>query len=234
MLHLSKDSIGSRSLINESFGVIKQLNLATITPQIDQNKIWRQRMLPDNRFMKNDRVEFEMNDRTIHGILVEEGECPKIIADGGRLKFTVPFQRLRFSSKALPKDPPSAIDAWQVSNFTELKEISSETTAFSATITLNGQPAISVTNAGYGAPDRLAPVSGDYGVILDFRASVRQWLSDLGVSEYEIPEEESFWINYRSRLAPYGVLSTQAVAEYLGIPQSDNDDEFQAKNSRAM
>lgn len=173
-------------------------------------------MVPSNRFMKNDRVEFDMNESTIYGILVEEGESPKVIADGGRLKFTVPFTRLRFSSKALPKDPPSAMDAWQVINFVELREISAETTAYSATITLDGHPVISASNAGYGAPDRLAPINGDYGIILDFKTSVRKWLGDLGVEAYEMADEESFWIAYRCRQAPYGVLAEQAVAEHLG------------------
>jgi hypothetical protein len=182
-------------------------------------------MVPANRFMKNDRVEFDMNESTIYGILVEEGESPKVIADGGRLKFTVPFTRLRFSSKSLPKDPPSAMDSWQVVNFTELREISSETTAYSATITLDGQPAISASNAGYGAPDRLAPINGDYAVILDFKASVRKWLGDLGVEPYEMADEESFWIAYRCRQAPYGVLAEQAIAEHLGEVEPDSPDE---------
>jgi hypothetical protein len=182
-------------------------------------------MVPANRFMKNDRVEFDMNESTIYGILVEEGESPKVIADGGRLKFTVPFTRLRFSSKSLPKDPPSAMDSWQVVNFTELREISSETTAYSATITLDGQPAISASNAGYGAPDRLAPINGEYAVILDFKASVRKWLGDLGVEPYEMADEESFWIAYRCRQAPYGVLAEQAIAEHLGEVEPDSPDE---------
>lgn len=182
-------------------------------------------MVPANRFMKNDRVEFDMNESTIYGILVEEGESPKVIADGGRLKFTVPFTRLRFSSKSLPKDPPSAMDSWQVVNFTELREIASEATAYSATITLDGQPAISASNAGYGAPDRLAPINGDYAVILDFKASVRKWLGDLGVDAYEIADEESFWIAYRCRQAPYGVLAEQAIAEHLGELETDSPDE---------
>lgn len=182
-------------------------------------------MVPSNRFMKNDRVEFDMNERTIYGILVEEGDSPKVIADGGRLKFTVPFTRLRFSSKSLPKDPPSAMDSWQVVNFTELREISSETAAYSATIILDGQPVITASNAGYGAPDRLAPINGDYAVILDFKASVRKWLEDLGVGAYEIADEESFWIAYRCRQAPYGVLAEQSIAEHLGELGTDSVDE---------
>lgn len=182
-------------------------------------------MVPANRFMKNDRVEFDMNASTIYGILVEEGESPKVIADGGRLKFTVPFTRLRFSSKSLPKDPPSAMDAWQVTNFMELREISSETTAYSATITLDGQPVISASNAGYGAPDRLAPINGDYAVIMDFKAAVRKWLDDLGVEAHEMADEESFWISYRCRQAPYGVLAEQAAAEHLGEAELDAPDE---------
>ncbi len=182
-------------------------------------------MVPANRFMKNDRVEFDMNDNTIYGILVDEGESPKVIADGGRLKFTVPFTRLRFSSKALPKDPPSEMDAWQVTNFAELREISSETAAYSATITLDGQAVISASNAGYGAPDKLVPISGDYGVIMDFKTSVRKWLGDLGVEAYEMADEESFWIAYRCRQAPYGVLAEQAIAEHLNEVELDSLDE---------
>jgi hypothetical protein len=166
--------------------------------------------------MKNDRVEFDMNSKTVYGIMVQEDSALKVIADGGRMKYTVPFGRLRFSSKVLPKDPASAMDAWQVSKFAELREVTSDTTAYSATILLEGHPAISASNAGHGAPDRFAPLNGDYGLVLDFKASVRQWLGEHGVSEGEIADEENFWIAYRAKLAPYGVVAEQAIAEYFG------------------
>jgi hypothetical protein len=184
-------------------------------------------MVPASRFLKNDRVEFDLDARTVHGILVEEGESPKVIADGGRLKFTVPFTRLRFSTKSLRKDPPCAMDAWQVVNFREFREISSETNAYSATITHDGKPTISASNAGYGAPDKLAPISGDYGVILDFKDSVRTWLGDLGVGVGEIADEESFWIAYRTKLAPYGVLAGEAVATHFGASTEAEDESFE-------
>lgn len=183
-------------------------------------------MLPAERFMKDDRVEFDLNSTTVYGIMVEEDETLKVVADGGRKKYTVPFTRLRFSSKALPKDPPNAMDSWQISKFTELREVTSDTVAYSATILLEGRPAISASNAGHGAPDRFAPMNGDYGLVLDFKASVRQWLADHGVNEGEIADEENFWISYRAKFAPYGVIAEQAIADYFGEHSENTDESF--------
>ncbi|NTF17745.1 hypothetical protein G6L37_04980 [Agrobacterium rubi] len=180
-------------------------------------------MLAANRFMKNDRVEFDVNARTVHGVLVEDDEALKVMADGGRMKFTVPFSRLRFSSKLLPKNPPHAMDAWQIANFRELKEISSETTAYAAMILLDGAPAISVSNAGNGSPDRLVPINGDYGMVLEFRAAVRNWLKDHDVQDGEIVDEDSFWVTYKARQAPYGVLVNDAIDEHLGVEAQGHD-----------
>lgn len=181
-------------------------------------------MFAASRFMKNDRVEFDVNSRTVHGVLVEDAETLKVVADGGKLRFTVPFTRLRFSSKLLPKNPPHAMDAWQVAGFTELREISSETTAYTATITLDGVPLIAVSNPGNGSPDRLVPLNGDYATILDFRASVRAWLADHEVEEGEIVDEESFWLTYKVRMSPFGVLAEEAIAEHLDIADACDDD----------
>lgn len=179
-------------------------------------------MLPANRFMKDDRVEFDVNSRTVHGILVEEDGSLKVVADGGRMKFTVPFDRLRFSSKALPRNPPHPMDAWQVVNYRELRDVSAETTAYSATISYDGTAVISISNAGHGAPDRLAPLGGDYGVVLEFKSALREWLADHGVAEGEMADEEAFWVSYRVNLAPYGVLAQDAIDEHLADqPPSD-------------
>lgn len=180
-------------------------------------------MLAASRFMKNDRVEFDVNSRTIHGVLVEDADTLKVIADGGKMKFTVPFTRLRFSSKLLPKNPPHPMDSWQVSNFRELRDISSETTAYTATVMLDNAPAITVSNYGNGAPDKLTPINGDYGLILEFQTAVRKWLADHDVEAGEIVDEESFWLLYKARLAPYGVLAKDAISEHLYPEESCED-----------
>lgn len=187
-----------------------------------------------SRFMKNDRVEFDLNSRTVHGVLVEDAETLKVVADGGKLRFTVPFARLRFSSKLLPKNPPHPMDAWQVAGFSELREVRSEAMAYTATITLDGVPSIAVSNPGSGSPDRLVPLNGDYATIIDFRGSVRNWLSDHGVDEGEIVDEESFWITYKARMAPYGVLVEEAIAERLDVSDACEDDEAAQSESLQM
>lgn len=191
-------------------------------------------MFAASRFMKNDRVEFDVNSRTIHGVLVEDAETLKVMADGGKLRFTVPLTRLRFSSKLLPKNAPHPMDAWQVTGFTEFSEIASETMAYVATITLDGLPSIAASNPGNGSPDRLVPLNGDYATILEFRASVRNWLADHEVDEGEIVDEESFWITYKARMAPYGVLVEEAIAEHLDVSDVCEDPEATSDESLGM
>lgn len=175
-------------------------------------------MQANNKFMKNDRVEFDVKDRTVYGIVTEEGDRLSVIADGGEMRYGIPAGRLRFSNKSIRRDKPNAMDVWQVTGFREETNDIGDGLSFSAVITKHGVPVLSASNSGHGAPDRYAPLNGDYAVMQDFSLSVREWLAELDVAEGEIFEEENFWIMYRARHAPYGVLAATAVEAYFAEP----------------
>lgn len=167
-----------------------------------------------NKFMKNDRVEFEVGSRTVHGILTDLSDGLRVVADGGKLCYTVPSERLRFSTRKLPKDPPHACDVWQLSSYRVTEGNDGRETVV-ATVSLDCHPALIITSRRDGSPCRTAPMNGDYNLVASFRQSIREWLGDHQIVEGEVVDEEDFWVDFKAHKAPFGVTTGAAIAEYF-------------------
>lgn len=177
-------------------------------------------MPANTRFEHKDRVEFSSRGRTVYGTVIgTEGGLVKVMADGGRNQFTVPSARLSFSSRSVRRDLPSEMDVWQVEDFACEQGRGLESPRFTATITRHGAPMIGASNEGYGAPDRYLPFDGGYAVIEELAASVDDWLRANGGEPSDFMEPVNFWLLWRAREAPYGVLAAEAIEEYLAVTE---------------
>lgn len=167
------------------------------------------------RFEARDRVELTSSSgRTIYGTVTDVGEAGvTVVADGARQKLRVPGHRLDFSTRAVRRDLPCAMDAWQVVDFEE--GAGTESAMFAATVTRHGVPVLRASNAGYGAPDRYLPLEGGYAAVEDLSASVEEWLKGNGADPEDFVEPMNFWLLWRARQAPYGVLAAEAVEHFL-------------------
>ncbi|WP_327211196.1 hypothetical protein [Rhizobium leguminosarum] len=167
------------------------------------------------RFEEMDRVEFKAaGGRMVYGTVTEaSGDAVRLVTDGGRYRLRVPARRLSFSSRAVRRDLPSAMDVWQVADFAD--DAGADSTKYSAIITLHGVPVAGASNDGYGAPDRYLPFDGGYAVVEELAAAVDDWLAANGGDPADFVEPVNFWLLWRARRAPYGVLAAEAVEEYL-------------------
>jgi hypothetical protein len=167
------------------------------------------------RFEQMDRVEFTATGgRTVYGTVTEASEdAVRLVTDGGRYRLRVPAHRLSFSSRAVRRDLPSAMDVWEVTDFAD--DLGEDSTKYSAIVTRHGVPVAGASNDGYGAPDRYLPFDGGYAVVEELAAAVDDWLVANGGDPADFVEPVNFWLLWRARKAAYGVLASEAIEEYL-------------------
>jgi hypothetical protein len=170
------------------------------------------------RFEEKDRVEFKSTaGRTVYGTVTgADNDTVRLVTDGGRYRLRVPAHRLSFSTRAVRRDLPSAMDVWKIADFVD--DLGSDSTKYSATITRHGVPVAGASNDGYGAPDRYLPFDGGYAVVEELATAVDDWLVANGGDPADFVEPMNFWLLWRARKAPYGVLAAEAVEEYLAPP----------------
>lgn len=115
------------------------------------------------RFEEMDRVEFKAaGGRMVYGTVTEaSGDAVRLVTDGGRYRLRVPARRLSFSSRAVRRDLPSAMDVWQVADFAD--DAGADSTKYSAIITLHGGLRLGFRLRGHGLRrlGRLRAQSGD-------------------------------------------------------------------------
>lgn len=169
------------------------------------------------RFEEWDRVEFTTaTGLTVHAtVIAAEENAVRLVTDGGKYRLRVPPHRLNFSGRAVRRDLPSPMDAWQIMDFVDGE--GGDSTKFSCTISRHGVAVARASNEGYGAPDLYLPFES-YAVVEELAVDVGDWISANGGEPSEFVDPVNFWILWRARKAPFGVLASEAIEDYLSHP----------------
>ena len=157
---------------------------------------------------KNDRVMWTDGNKILHGTVIRVGKRISVIQDGGEYKVTGIPSIFSPSNKLLPKDPPSPMDDYRVTNYKEHKELSEETNAYTAIIHYKGIPILSARNTGCGGSTEIHPLTGITSEDLGkFWADAKAWVIQFGqTSPFETYED---WIDWYIHKRPYAVSARE-------------------------
>lgn len=171
---------------------------------------------PQRMFRKGDRVcwrgkDDDGNVELKYGTVTRGGKRIVATMDGGEYEVNGSPNQFRHSDKPLPKDPPSPMDDYSVSGYKTFPEMSDETVAFRACVSLNGKPILTAKNDGHGGDTEIWPIGGfDAGrnyneVTQKFLDDAKAWAIQFGqTSPFESFDE---WIDWYVNHRPYGVTA---------------------------
>lgn len=162
------------------------------------------------KFKKGDRVQVRYKGELLHGTLVRGGQKPCMVIDGTDRTLTGPCQLFSPSQAALPTDPASPMDHWEVRKFREFKYGHGDSATFHAEIWFRGVRVGSVENCGRGGPD-LFHIDPQLVRPGQFRENVLSWVAQFGYPDMLEPCD--FWVNWYVHERPFGKLASKAIPE---------------------
>jgi hypothetical protein len=178
-----------------------------VVPNADRMKISTYAKMPQKLKEKYDfefktlkkgaSVEFKDNGTTYQGVVTKGGNKPSVVYENGTLEIKGHASLFtEIDDSKFEKDEPSVMDKWSVVSFKEHKELSDESTAFSAYIALNGKKIFCVKHDGCGGEMTTHSVDTYDKKISDlFDKDVLTWAKQFGMTwkPFCLDEEWVLW-----------------------------------------
>jgi len=166
-------------------------------------------------FKKGTRVSHtdKRDGKTVYGTVKSAGRKAPftvvVILDGGEYQVSGPFFVFKETDVPAPKDPPSCMDKWSVSNYREIG--GDETPCFEAKILKDGKVVGRARNSGEGGSNIYIGLTS-YG-IPGFEEDAVAWAKQFG---WEKPfEADSLWIDWYVKQRPWGVTATKYIGDFV-------------------
>jgi hypothetical protein len=160
----------------------------------------------EREFSVRDRVEFDVSGKTEYGtIRKRKGVYYEVRGDDG-IPFEIISLNLRPTTTPAPVSAPSVMDRWRLKSYQRHKSMSQETTAFNATVLLDGKPAFFAENSGRGGCNLYRPIAPDSHAKIDaFTADAKTWAKENG--DDNPFEPDGLWIEWAGQHAKTGLTA---------------------------
>lgn len=169
---------------------------------------------PKHRFAVGDRVQcFDKRKNVTHVGTVTMARTDRIRArlDGSADVITGHislFEPSAVPAAPLPTSGNDALDRYAVTDYKAYPKMSEETTAYTATITLEGVVVCGARNDGQGGCDLFTQLPGSPATVEDFQLACARWATAHGVEG----ETMDLWVEWFVNERPAGVSAAHFLA----------------------